>query len=577
MLVLSTFATARRVTSVSGSTVFSSADQNMVIAFAVGKSAEEFEGCVTLIKKTQVKSAEEFYQLLVSLTEQLQITAGELSAVWFDRTRSEIYVAALNGTVWLRRGEKIGQLLTATDQLKMIQGKVQLGDWYLCTTQSAALLFEHTFTTFFSDQGFVKENLAKAEQEMADSPLRDKASLGVVQVQEKADPVYQRVFQKKVDHLHSSVRSLQHDQQIRKKALRKILPLFAVILLIIVSIIGNILWKQAQQLQASTLLKPYREVLQSAQQEPDQIQAKRMLTEIQKELESLKQYQQTNLVGQQTRALYQEVSQYLQKVSGQVSLAELPVFFDFRLVKANFIASASDVEGNSAVFLDRQEKVVISLNLDTKEQTLLPLSDYSNLQDIILSNEQIYLLGKSVFRVRVGGRVEAQELIAESTELTNATELGVFDNFIYVFNPTERNIYRYLIDNSSNTKPIGWIQDKKDIEFSQINSMSINGSVWLGTTDGKIIKLERGQQVPFQLEGVDQAFNSPLKIFSSVDGTDLFVLEPGQQRVVVLEKTGRFVKEIKHASIGAATGVFAREEERRVYIVAGSTLYSTTY
>jgi hypothetical protein len=52
-----------------------------------------------------------------------------------------------------------------------------------------------------------------------------------------------------------------------------------------------------------------------------------------------------------------------------------------------------------------------------------------------------------------------------------------FNTYLYVFNPQERNIYRYLQNAEGLSDPIGWLTDKQGLEFDTITSMAIDGDV----------------------------------------------------------------------------------------------------
>jgi hypothetical protein len=121
--------------------------------------------------------------------------------------------------------------------------------------------------------------------------------------------------------------------------------------------------------------------------------------------------------------------------------------------------------------------------------------------------------------------------------------------------------------------PSGWVRSAKGVDFSKITSMTINGSIWLGNEDGEIFRLTRGEREVFSINGLSEPFTSSLLVNATATGEKLAVVEPKKGRLVILNKDGEYLLQVKSEQIGAVTDVLLSEDEKSVYLVAGSVVY----
>lgn len=259
-----------------------------------------------------------------------------------------------------------------------------------------------------------------------------------------------------------------------------------------------------------------------------------------------------------------------QVISGEKALVNLPVFYDFRLVNANFLGSKASREKNRAVFLDSGNSSLIVLNLDTKQNETFPREGLDLPSDVTLANSVAYALqfGKIMKSSVTASQAEVQ------VELPDVSEPLLLDRFgeaLYVFDRSGQQIWR--IGTEPEATPSGWVRSARGIDFSTITSMTINGSVWLGSNDGNIFKLTRGERDSFSVSGLIDPFTSTLLLATTEDGERLIVVEPAKKRLVVLNKSGEYQLQVESEQIGAVTDVFLSEDERGVYLVAGSVVY----
>jgi len=110
-------------------------------------------------------------------------------------------------------------------------------------------------------------------------------------------------------------------------------------------------------------------------------------------------------------------------------------------------------------------------------------------------------------------------------------------------------------------------------DFSKATDLAIDGSIWVLTTDGSVIKFTKGNQDDFTLKGLDKPFVRPTRIATSVDDDNVYVLDNGNKRIVVLDKNGNFLAQYQSGLLSSAVALDVREKDKKIYILNSGKVY----
>ena len=363
-----------------------------------------------------------------------------------------------------------------------------------------------------------------------------------------------------------------------RQLMRVVLPVVAVIV-VIGSLIGFRVYKVRQQLKnANSVLDPIVNQLSLAKDQlgSDPILARESVSQVITALEQLEkdfadQKKAQELVASQlisARELYDQIS-------GQEEFGQLEIFYDLRLADNEFVVSALDATAQQVVFLDAGKKHVIVLDLTSKQVKQLDLSEVDKLTDLELTDSTVTILGNGVLAKDLKNEGDTfVKTIDEGDSNRNATLIEGFATYIYVLNPEKRNIYRYAKQEEGYSDPIGWVSGAAGFDYQQVSSWAIDGEMWVATRDGGLHKLASGQEQEFKVTGLSEPFTHALQVFTHEDLENLYVLEPDGKRLVVLNKKGEFLKEIKSDSLSSTTALFVSEELGKAFAVSGSIVYA---
>jgi len=587
--------------------------QDMVVIYAAssGSTTEAFLAYIQeQFDHDEPKIALEFHQLLdrcLSTAARMEVGLSMI-AVWVVEER--IILAAYQGSVWLKRGAKHGQILSAEDKLQLLEGNAQAGDVYLLLTSAATSL-----------SAIVQSQLERLQPEQASSILdlpelraamsgvADESVMGVSVVnivqadkkqqaaqdlhdapavtlsdqplpaQKKATPL--DLFVTVASGIKNGISQLfSHDVYVRQRYQKSVMKVGVVVLIACIFVVAGVWYWRSQQMEQQqevrSALQPYQSQLEDIRtlSLSDTVKARQNTEQLITELEAQSQkagpqYLQTALSSELA-----DVKIFYQSISGQEELSTLPTFFDLRLVQSNFLASRIDATLDTLFFLDSGQKKILALNIEKKQSTLLPIGEYPDIRALSTDDKFLYFLGEGLFRFTLSGTDVAKIVENPDDTIKTGQSLGLFDKYLYVLNKEQNNIFRYDSgDDALSGKSTGWVQSGQGIDFNQVQSMAIDGDVWLTTQTGEIKKLSSGKVANFSVTGMKESFSTPTTIFTKPDINNLYILEPQKSRVVVLNKNGQFIKEVKNENLAAATAVVASEKNQKAFALSGSIVY----
>jgi len=93
-------------------------------------------------------------------------------------------------------------------------------------------------------------------------------------------------------------------------------------------------------------------------------------------------------------------------------------------------------------------------------------------------------------------------------------------------------------------------------------------------SDGTILKFIQGKKEAFGVAGLDKPIKNPKAIFTNEDTEALYILDNGNSRVVVLEKSGEYHSQYLWSGISEATGLAVSEQENKIFLFSQNKIYA---
>jgi len=217
---------------------------------------------------------------------------------------------------------------------------------------------------------------------------------------------------------------------------------------------------------------------------------------------------------------------------------------------------------------DRPEASSTATEVDKSESQLLSVQIDNPESDFFTQNEDfIYFINEDGVTRLDKGNSEEEAIIDVSWE--EAGGIGVFGSNVYILDRTD-NILKF-VPTGSDYASSDYITDDTDITDSV--AMTIDGSIYVLNSDGNIQKFTRGALDDFSITGLEKSMYTPTRITTVEDFENIYILDKGNSRIVVIDKEGNFVKAYTADILKNARDIDPQEAEAAIFILSDEKVY----
>lgn len=226
---------------------------------------------------------------------------------------------------------------------------------------------------------------------------------------------------------------------------------------------------------------------------------------------------------------------------------------DELLNKVNgLLASSANIKTVEAKPVDASESKILSSELSSK-------ADFAAKED-----NDIYTL--DTFGVSKNGKILVKK------DWGQAGGLGVFFGNVYVLDKTAKQILKFVSTSSEHVKTNYFSKDTTPDVSSSV-SLTIDGSIWVLLKDGTVLKFTRGTKDNLSLNGLDKGFSSPTRTFTNADSDNIYILDNGNSRIVVFDKTGAYQSQYVSPVLKDAKDLEVLEKSKKLYVLSNGKIY----
>lgn len=165
------------------------------------------------------------------------------------------------------------------------------------------------------------------------------------------------------------------------------------------------------------------------------------------------------------------------------------------------------------------------------------------------------------------------ELISPPEADATVVDVGTYLANVYFLVPSKNQILRYVpVEEGEYALPQEWVKEEADL--SDAISLALDGFIYVLKADGQILKFEKGELwSDFAITGLDQPFNQPRAIFTTVESEHLYVLDGDRRRVVVFDKNGLYQSQYLYEDVVDLKDFLVDEVPGFIYLTDGISLY----
>lgn len=500
--------------------------------------------------------------------------------------------------VYLKRGSKISQLLSVGAPIDLISGFLQPNDRVLMASKNLTIFLKEELSETLN------LDLERFEEEVSDQVLGgsvedDGLSGLLIEVEDETAPIPQieetvsdgEIYQKPaaIDrkiNLGGAIQKIPSLLRLFFYNIKKLIPesgrgklVLAVIIMIIVASGALFQFFSNKTKQKDEQFNLY---LVEARNKFDSAKGLASLNPAQAKLE-LEQVEENinkalSLKPKDSQAL--DFKKQLEEESGailqQFTAFEFPVFLDLDLVKKGFTSTQMSLSVNKLLLLDPNSKTLITVDLDKKSNQVLAGESQlgkASLSSINSSLAFVYSEDKGIIKVDSTNQ-KASTVAKPDSDLGKVVDISAFAGNIYILDALKNQIWKYLPTEDGYSAKREYLTSGTKADLASSIRMQIESSVYVLQRDGQMIRFTKGERDNFSYQGLDKGVNNPKSFFVSSDTEDLYLLDSGNSRLLILSKTGEYKGQINGEKFASFTDLVVDEEDKKVYLLEGSKIYT---
>lgn len=251
------------------------------------------------------------------------------------------------------------------------------------------------------------------------------------------------------------------------------------------------------------------------------------------------------------------------------------LFLDLNLVKEGFSAKNLSLSDGNLLLLDPNSSTLISLKLSSKShQILAGESKLASAKYASINGDFAFVYSsKGILKVDIPTQkvTEAEALDSNWGEII---DLAGFASNIYLLDKGKNQIWKILATSSGYSSSREYLTKETKVDLAKAAKMQIESSVYILKEGGDILRFTRGAPDHFSIGGLDKAIKDPKSFFTSSETDNLYILDSGNSRIVVVNKTGGYIAQYQNDSLGGVTDLVVDEKGKKIYLLEGSKIYS---
>lgn len=291
-----------------------------------------------------------------------------------------------------------------------------------------------------------------------------------------------------------------------------------------------------------------------------------LISDSRSEVEKLASLRSTNF-GEQVKELEQLVLNTENKILKKEE-KKYTEFFDLTVDDKNAKGDIFYLNDENLLIGDKDRGILYTISLEKKSLDKDQSSEIKRSSKIALfeAKKYFYVEGTGIYQIIDG---KTKKIIENDKEWGSIIGLVVFNGNVYLLDKGKDEIWKYLSAESGFGAKNSYFQSGQSIDLSKINSLSIDGSIYLAG-DMVLFKYTSGLRDGFTVELPDGNVNMT-KIFTSKDLEKLYGWDKKKGTIYVMGKNGDYQEQINSKILSTASDFIVYKNS--IYALQGSKIY----
>jgi len=257
--------------------------------------------------------------------------------------------------------------------------------------------------------------------------------------------------------------------------------------------------------------------------------------------------------------------------------AEPSEFYDPSLLKTGSRVTDMEMYEDTIALLDPVQKSAYAVSVSTKNGQIIGGGEGFDASSLVaIHGDTIYVLTASgIHEISIRDKTTHKNIIKTDTDgWGKIKKMTAFFGNIYLLDSQKGRIWKYIKTDNGFSDRKEYLTADTTPDFTTATNFSIDGSVYVGFTDGSVKKYTQGREDVFSIRGVEPAIGGPVYVSASDENEKIYILEPQAKRVVVFAKDGMYEAQYHWNGSLIPIGFAVSEKAGTILLLADGKLYS---
>ncbi len=278
----------------------------------------------------------------------------------------------------------------------------------------------------------------------------------------------------------------------------------------------------------------------------------------------------------EAKLLYDEVVKNLTRAMHSVDV-QPELYFDMGLLKKDAKATDISLFDEMIGIYDAVGKTVYTLGVTNRNGNIVGGgAGFEAASHVGTYSDKVYVWTPAgIHQIRLSDHKTVPNMIPASPEWGKITDMAIFGGNIYLLDTQKHRIWKYVATEKGFSELFEYLNPDTLPDLSQATNLSIDGSVWLGTTNGTIMRFTSGKENSFTPQGNDMPLGKRLSVYTHDELKMVYVLDHDYHRVVVFDKEGMYMAQYVWRAGFQPTALAVSESSRKLFLLAEGKIYAT--
>jgi hypothetical protein len=273
------------------------------------------------------------------------------------------------------------------------------------------------------------------------------------------------------------------------------------------------------------------------------------------------------------KELYRRISDNL-ILSMQITDVTPTLYFDAGLLKSGASVGQIVLTDDTLGLLDLTNRSVFSLKIPSKSGTIIGGGDIVQTGSLLFVSPPVfYVYSKdAIYELSGDGKGQKKLVIKNDGNWGKIVSLTGYGGNIYLLDAEKGRIWKYVGVDRGFSDRREYLSSETTVDLSSAANIIVDGSVWVSTKSGKIIKFTQGNLQPFVPQGIEPVLGNDLQIYTSDLIEHLYILDVSNKRIVVLGKDGVYVAQYVWKTQIPVTGFTVSENQKKIFLLSAGQI-----